>query len=65
MKITQHWFWRQVAYATVTGLLVANWQHPDAMLILVYLAVVSGSEFARHIIDFKFGGQPPPPPEGK
>lgn len=56
---SSHKAWRNIAYATVTGILAADWQHPDPWLVAVYLAVVAGSEVAKRAVEWRFKPQQP------
>lgn len=48
--------WRQVAYVLASYVIYVNARGIDPMLLLVFLAVVSGSEIAQKALDMKLGG---------
>lgn len=55
--------WRSIAYGVATYVVVVNAQHIAWDLLLVYLAVVGGSELATRLIEAKFPIRRPPDPE--
>jgi NhaP-type Na+/H+ or K+/H+ antiporter len=48
-------FWKTVAYAVGTYVIVVNAATLSWELLLVYLAVIGGSEVATRIIELRFG----------
>lgn len=55
-KPSSHKLWRHVAFVVATYVVVLNAKGLDPLLLLIYLAIIGGSEIAKRAVDYRFGG---------
>lgn len=55
-KASSSKLWTHVAYGTATYIMIQTAQDPRWEMMLVYMAVVGGSEIAKKILTMKMGG---------